>query len=517
MSTVAPSLRDALADVGESTLIDRLLAEQQNLTAVERFSKFHDLNGRPAQEPRYRDLIPLTKPGPGEQYAFQVNLDNCTGCKACVSACHSLNGLEETETWRDVGLLLGNFGNGGYQQTITTACHHCDDPGCANGCPVLAYDKDPETGIVRHLDDQCIGCQYCSLKCPYDVPKYSKNLGIVRKCDMCHSRLSVGEAPACVQSCPTSAISIVKIAKEDIHANAGNGPIVPGTIESTYTKPSTRYVSKREMPADARAADARLPRCEHEHLPLVNMLTFTQIAAGLLCAYAFLQLVGRHALPVGVAGAGFLMLGLGASVLHLGQPFKAWRVFLGLRKSWLSREVVAFGGLPPLAMGALVLPNYLAVPSAFYAILCVFTSVMVYADTRRRLWTLQRTMLRFYGTVAIAAGAGLALGGATLPGLTLLIAALIAKFGWEGFFLLNADREDGSHDSLSAKLLLGEEGGMRALLKMRVGLAVLGTLLISTGFPPLSVPGFACLIAGEWIERFQFFRAVVAHRMPGIA
>ena len=39
------------------------------------------------------------------------------------------------------------------QQTITSACHHCEDPGCMNGCPVLAYDKDPVTGIVRHLDD----------------------------------------------------------------------------------------------------------------------------------------------------------------------------------------------------------------------------------------------------------------------------------------------------------------------------------------------------------------------------
>ena len=52
---------------------------------------------------------------------------------------------------------------------------------------MLAYEKDAETGIVRHLDDQCIGCQYCVLKCPYDVPKYSKKRGIVRKCDMCYS------------------------------------------------------------------------------------------------------------------------------------------------------------------------------------------------------------------------------------------------------------------------------------------------------------------------------------------
>ena len=76
------------------------------------------------------------------------------------------------------------------------------------GCPVGAYKKDSVTGIVKHLDDQCIGCQYCIFTCPYDVPQYSKSRGIVRKCDMCADRLSEDEAPACMQACPTEAISI---------------------------------------------------------------------------------------------------------------------------------------------------------------------------------------------------------------------------------------------------------------------------------------------------------------------
>ena len=135
------------------------------------------MSGRlPAQARYYHDLIPAAKPGLGEQYAFAVDLDACTGCKACVSACHSLNGLEENETWRKVGLLHGSTETEPYRQTITTACHHCVEPGCLEGCPVMAYEKDDETGIVRHLDDQCIGCQYCMLKCPYDVPQYSERL-----------------------------------------------------------------------------------------------------------------------------------------------------------------------------------------------------------------------------------------------------------------------------------------------------------------------------------------------------
>src|SRR5690606_25578319 len=133
------------------TLIDELLAEQQRLTAVERFSRLHETNGLPAQARYYRDLIPQTKPQPGQQYAFEVDLDRCSGCKACVTACPSLNGLVETERWRSVGLLISDDWRTPHMQTITTACHHCVEPGCLEGCPVLAYDKDPATGIVRHL------------------------------------------------------------------------------------------------------------------------------------------------------------------------------------------------------------------------------------------------------------------------------------------------------------------------------------------------------------------------------
>ena len=95
-------------DHDQRTLIDDLLAEQQKLTAVDRFSRLHETNGLPAQAKYYRDLIPLTKPQPGQQYAFEVDLDKCSGCKACVTACHSLNGLDETETWRSVGLLIND-------------------------------------------------------------------------------------------------------------------------------------------------------------------------------------------------------------------------------------------------------------------------------------------------------------------------------------------------------------------------------------------------------------------------
>ncbi len=189
-------------------LLQLLLDEQRHLTAVEEFSRQHEAGTLPVQSRYYEKLLPASPPKAGEQYAFEVDLDRCSGCKACVVACHSLNGLDEEETWRDVGLLVGGTRANPVMQHVTTACHHCLEPACMIACPVDAYEKDETTGIVKHLDDQCFGCQYCTLACPYDVPKYHSEKGIVRKCDMCSDRLAVGEAPACVQACPHEAIAI---------------------------------------------------------------------------------------------------------------------------------------------------------------------------------------------------------------------------------------------------------------------------------------------------------------------
>ncbi|HKS37464.1 MAG TPA: DmsC/YnfH family molybdoenzyme membrane anchor subunit [Verrucomicrobiae bacterium] len=334
------------------TLIDDLLAEQRRLTAVEKFSQRHDRDDLPPLDRHYRDLIPLATPTPGKQFAFEVDLDKCSGCKACVTACHSLNGLDEGESWRDVGTLVSDDWRRPFQQTVTTACHHCVDPGCLNGCPVLAYEKDPVTGIVRHLDDQCIGCQYCILKCPYDVPKYSVERGIVRKCDLCSQRLAAGEAPACVQACPNEAIRITIVDQQKVsiefrqRTNDAN-PFLPAAPEPGVTIPTTRYVSKKPLPPDLIPADAAETCPQPPHWPLVWMLTLTQFGVG---AFALLPFVPPGARPI-LALVGFIavVVGLAASMLHLGKPLKAWRSFLGLRKSWLSREIVVFALFSALA------------------------------------------------------------------------------------------------------------------------------------------------------------------------
>ncbi|MCP5557050.1 MAG: dimethyl sulfoxide reductase anchor subunit [Verrucomicrobiaceae bacterium] len=466
-------------------LVASLLREQRKLdTAATRFSDWHEDGDSPAMERHYRQLIPTTQPQRGEQYAFEVKVDDCTGCKACVAACHSLNGLDDEESWRSVGALISPGGDG-YQQTITSACHHCEDPACANGCPVLAYEKDEVTGIVKHLDDQCIGCSYCILKCPYDVPKLNVRLGIVRKCDMCTARLAVGEAPACVQACPTSAIGIRIVPRVTTPTNS---PLLPDVIGSDYTRPTTKFVSTRGIPNAARAADAGRLQIEHTHWPLVVMLVFTQVATGLFFAAAIVQSKNL----VWTAN-GFLNAGLAASVMHLGQPLRAWRCFLGWRRSWLSREILVFGAFAASGMATAVfgLP---AILTAIIGLVGVACSVMVYVDTRRPLWNRGMTALRFLGTTVIAAA---------MVSPYLAASILAAKLFWT---ITPWVAKQDTHASLMHWVALPRWTGSY----------ILTALLAVVALPLSPIIGAALSLAAEMLERALFFKAVRAWRMPGI-
>jgi len=536
----------------EPTLIDQFLAEQASLSAVDRFSKHHDKNQNtgstdqytePTQAKYYKDLLPASPPGPGQQYAFQVDLDACSGCKACVSACHSLNGLEDNESWRDVGNLVGETETGFANQHVTTACHHCLEPGCLQGCPTQAYDKDPISGIVRHLDDQCFGCQYCQFKCPYDVPKYSPTKGIVRKCDMCIDRLEDGQAPACVQACPTKAISIRLIDTQEAEV-LSRSPLLPAATaapDSSITKPTTVFKTTRDLSTTSRTQNGT-PKPEHAHAPLIVMLTLTQVSVGLFGLAWALDITGSNrVMPLAITALITGLVGIGASMMHLGRPTMAFRAFLGLRTSWLSREAVGFGVwakiavlytlclafAPDLLGGAVRLG--LGASTVGMGLLCVFASFMVYFDTPRAFWKRQANAPIFLLT-ALTSGlpAGLAIGSIsenpTAWGLvlfTLAVIATIGKLAAEGS-VLKTREADQNPLAPSAQLLLGP---LRTSLTSRwtcsvAGLAFVaaGLTCLPTGLSPLGVAflfiGASLCLAGDALERCLFFQAVVAPGMP---
>jgi len=557
----------------EPSLVDELLADQQRLTAVERFSRAHDAHAAPTQAQRYRDLIPLTAPALGEQYAFEVELDKCSGCKACVAACHSLNGLDDNETWREVGLLITPPKRRGWEgrlavnhrggssigsstdippsmQHVTTACHHCVDPGCLNGCPVLAYEKDSVTGIVRHLDDQCIGCQYCVLKCPYDVPKYNERLGIVRKCDMCSNRLAVGEAPACVQACPNEAIRITKVntSSVTIEFRERGANFLNGAPAGDYTLPTTRYISETASGRSAGelsdeniatrsrdavpqiAADATVLQPQPAHWPLVMMLVLSQASVG-VAVVAARQSAGTR--PLWLLSLALALAGLGASVFHLGRPLGAWRAFLNLRRSWMSREIVVFGMFPPLVMAVIALSiggpasrtadavrGGMEAGAAIIGLLGVVCSAMIYHDTHRALWHWRRSLPLFIGTT-LALGAA---GGAIFKPSPVLFAVtagvVIIKLLVEILALRHVTDSSLTPMKKTVLLVTGkfQPAAFGHLFCLALGGLGLPLLLAMDTFssPTLgAMLAFAVLLTGELLERFLFFTTVVAPKMPG--
>lgn len=549
--------------------LDWVLADQQTLTAVDRFARKHDDDALPPSAKFYRDLIPGTAPGPGQQYAFEVDLDLCTGCKACVTGCHNLNGLDDGEVWRSVGLLHGGTAQAPAQQTVTTACHHCLEPACLSGCPVKAYEKDPVTGIVKHLDDQCIGCQYCILMCPYDAPKYNKERGIVRKCDMCSDRLSHGEAPACVQSCPNEAIRIAVVERSDAILATEANSFLPGAPSPSDTLPTTVYKTARALPRNMLPADFYSVNREHAHPPLVVMLGLTQLSVGAF----LLNLLARAVMGMGQLGGRSLeitnavfalalgLVALAVMPLHLGRPRYAFRALLGLRTSWLSREILAFSLFAGLASAfaaaffvpsaPLLLKSVLGVAGAVAGVAGVVCSVMVYAATGRAHWrgsvtgfkftmstlilgsatVLMISMITSARTGATGAGAPPFVASGVYQLLTIVLAvSAMTKLGYE----LAALRHFGDrHHSVLKRIALLSLGELGSFTKVRFGCGVLGALVLPTlglmavrfgddaaRFPVgllavLATLAFGLCLAGELLERYLFFASAPASKMPG--
>ncbi|GIW89828.1 MAG: molybdopterin oxidoreductase [Pirellulaceae bacterium] len=557
-SDIPPSGPDAVPAHGNWAAENLPVVE--GCTAVDGFADY--CSGQEPEKLRglYQTLLPATPPGPGEQYAFEVDLDRCSGCKSCVVACHALNGLDEQESWREVGLLVGGGPDLPVLQHVTTACHHCLEPACQAACPVNAYQKDPGTGIVIHLDDQCFGCRYCTLACPYDVPKYHAAKGIVRKCDMCRTRLLAGEAPACVQACPHQAIRIRVVATHQIREAYETHTFLPGTPDPQLTEPTTVYTTRKVFPRNMLPADYYHLRPAEAHWPLVIMLILTQMSVGTLLTGQLLQrewgVEDWQRLAAWPATWSLLMglVALAASTLHLGRPWLCFRAVLGLSHSWLSREIVAFGMFALLALvhaaatwgGLASYPLWLGrlagTTATCVGLAAVVSSAMVYAATKRALWNGPSTVARFLLSTLL-------LGSVTTWWLTevsvsitqepsqavltsgrrMLATATISLTGLKLLYELSLLRylRQPHHSALkrSAQLLIGPLGDT---MLMRLACGVAGGLLLPAlssktalleelgpwGLLPLTALLMAT-VSGEIFERYLFFTTCVVRRMPG--
>ena len=478
------------------------------------------------------DLLPLNA---GEQYRFSFAMESCIGCHSCEVACAEQNDTPVDVAWRRVGELESGEFPKARRFSMSMACNHCLEPTCLSGCPTNAYVK-LANGVVQHLEDECIGCQYCIWNCPYEVPVFDRRRKIVSKCDMCLPRLEAGQKPACVGACPTRAIDVERVdvaAWRADHA-AADAPSLP---PSGLTLSTTRLVLPPDLASDAVAASDHRVEPEHPHWPLIVLTLLTQLALGTVAATVAAEAAGGRRLAGGAVGAAVAgAVAMLASLLHLGRPARALKALRNLRTSWLSREVALLSLFAGLALAyaaawegwAAGLPRLpIGIAAVSVGAAGVFASGRLYLVPSRPVWNSPRTLVAFFAT-AVATGPLLALLaldrgrlGDTMV-LALLAAAAagsLAQVAVLRHLALDVRRRSDRQHQGTATLLLVR---FRGLLQARLAAAALGIAVLAW-VPSDPVGGaaaggrlwvaLAVLVAGELAGRYLFYVTVVPYRV----
>lgn len=184
-----------------------------------------------------------------EPYAILLDLTRCIGCRRCEWACNEWNKnpnkpLKEFEESKDKKpsvfdknrrthagefTVVNRFYEGKNPIYVKKQCMHCLDPACLSACFVNAFKKT-DYGSVLYNPSLCVGCRYCMIACPFDIPAYEYYDPLtpqITKCTMCFDRITENKLPACVEICPADAMNfgkrseILRLAYERIHNNSG--------------------------------------------------------------------------------------------------------------------------------------------------------------------------------------------------------------------------------------------------------------------------------------------------------
>lgn len=169
-----------------------------------------------------------------EGYGVLHDTTLCVGCRSCEAACNKVNELPAPEKpFDDLSVLDNKRRTDEASYTVVNRyddttdhrggpvfrkfqCNHCLEPACASACFVGAFKKTPE-GSVTYDSSVCVGCRYCMIACPFDVPTYEYNENFtprVMKCTLCYPRIKEGKLPGCVEACPMEALTFGK--REDL-------------------------------------------------------------------------------------------------------------------------------------------------------------------------------------------------------------------------------------------------------------------------------------------------------------
>lgn len=169
----------------------------------------------------------------GRRLGMVIDLDKCRkDCTACLDACRTENNVAffGDERWdvhwiRKVTVRTGT-GDEALEKPVLLLCNHCDEPPCAQVCPVQATYKRHD-GIVIVDQHRCIGCRYCMIACPYNARYFNffdrdeddwpnrkharRSHGVAESCNLCAHRVDRGENPACVEACENEGVGALSV------------------------------------------------------------------------------------------------------------------------------------------------------------------------------------------------------------------------------------------------------------------------------------------------------------------
>ncbi|MFH1852218.1 MAG: 4Fe-4S dicluster domain-containing protein [Candidatus Neomarinimicrobiota bacterium] len=141
----------------------------------------------------------------------------CEGCQSCEYACAEANNLPEPGDYPEAGVnrnltteqltVVNCYDTSRGEIYVKKQCFHCNQPACDAACLTKAMNKTDD-GPVVWREEKCMGCRYCMISCPFEIPKfeYDSPVPSIKKCSMCWARQQEGELPACVENCPNEAI-----------------------------------------------------------------------------------------------------------------------------------------------------------------------------------------------------------------------------------------------------------------------------------------------------------------------
>ncbi|MBI5196766.1 MAG: 4Fe-4S dicluster domain-containing protein [Nitrospirae bacterium] len=181
------------------------------------------------------------------QIGWYFNENNCIACRACEAGCKQEFDLPIGVRRRRVIIKEEGKYPDVKVRYISTACNHCEEPACLKACPVGAYTKEPQFGVVLHDQEKCIGCKRCAAACPYGAPQFDEKKKKMDKCSLCYHRLKEGLPPACARTCPSYALWHGKMS--DIEAQNTPPEIyrrplkdkLPGFADPKLTGPSVKF------------------------------------------------------------------------------------------------------------------------------------------------------------------------------------------------------------------------------------------------------------------------------------